>query len=290
MVKLSYVLSGLLLLLAACKQSETVKTTRSGLKYSVIKAGDGVTGKKGEILVFDFQLKDSKDSVWNDSYKEGLPAAMEIRDTAEVNMEDGVAQMLRELSAGDSVKTTMTIPDFFKNLVRRPPPPSVDTAGSVTYTINVKDVMNFDEFLAWREKTTTERDSKQIQKYLADNKLEAKQDTSGIYYIIHNTTGGAKPTPENCVEVKYEGKFLKDERLFDKNEKIGFSLNEVIRGWKLSIPMLAKGDSGTFFIPSKLAYGPQGYPGAIPPDAVLIFKVQLLNFANEVDPATRTCK
>jgi FKBP-type peptidyl-prolyl cis-trans isomerase FkpA len=290
MVRLSYVLSGLLVLFTACKQAETVKTTRSGLKYSVIKSGDGVTGKKGEILVFDFQLKDSKDSVWNDSYKEGLPAAMEIRDTTEVATEDGVAQMLRLLSAGDSVRTTMTIPAFFKDLVRRPPPPSVDTTGSVTYTINVKDVMTFDEFLAWREKTTTERDSQQIKKYLADNKLEAKQDTSGIFYILHNSTGGAKPTPENCVEVKYEGKFLKDGRPFDKNEKIGFSLNEVIRGWKLSIPMLAKGDSGTFFIPSKLAYGPQGYPGAIPPDAVLIFKVQLLDFKDEVDPATRTCK
>jgi FKBP-type peptidyl-prolyl cis-trans isomerase len=150
--------------------------------------------------------------------------------------------------------------------------------------------MTLEEFMKWREKETASRDEKQIKKYLADNNIDAKQDTSGIYYVIHNSTGAEKPTPEKCVEVKYEGKFLKGERPFDKNERIGFSLNEVIPGWRLSIPMLAKGDSGTFFIPSKLGYGPQGYPGAIPPDAVLIFKVQLLDFKNEVDPATRTCK
>jgi FKBP-type peptidyl-prolyl cis-trans isomerase FkpA len=67
-------------------------------------------------------------------------------------------------------------------------------------------------------------------------------------------------------------------------------LNEVIPGWRLSIPMLAKGDSGTFFIPSNLAYGPQGYPGSIPPDAILMFNVKLLDFNNQVDQATRRCK
>jgi FKBP-type peptidyl-prolyl cis-trans isomerase len=279
---------GLLLLSVACKESE--KKTPNGQKYTIIKSGDGKTAKKGEILVFDFELRDSKDSVWNDSYKEGLPAAMEMKDTSELKREDGITQMLRELSAGDSVKTTMTIPDFFNKLVRSPAPPSVDTTASVTYTINVKKVMTLEEFMKWREKETASRDEKQIKKYLADNNIDAKQDTSGIYYVIHNSTGAEKPTPEKCVEVKYEGKFLKGERPFDKNERIGFSLNEVIPGWRLSIPMLAKGDSGTFFIPSKLGYGPQGYPGAIPPDAVLIFKVQLLDFKNEVDPATRTCK
>jgi FKBP-type peptidyl-prolyl cis-trans isomerase FkpA len=194
------------------------------------------------------------------------------------------------LSVGDSAKTTMTIPEFFTKLVQQPVPPTVDSTGSVTYTINIKNIMKVEDFMKWREKTVDERDEKQITKHLAEKSLTAQKDTSGIYYVIHNATGAAKPSPENCVEVSYEGKFLKNGQIFDKNPKIGFSLNEVIPGWKLSIPMLAKGDSGTFFIPSKLAYGMRGYPGAIPPDAVLIFDVKLLDFKNEVDPVTRTCK
>ena len=78
--------------------------------------------------------------------------------------------------------------------------------------------------------------------------------------------------------------------MFDKSERISFPLNGVISGWKLGIPMLGKGDSATFFIPSKLAYGPQGYPGAIPPDAALIFKVTLLDIKSEYDQEARTCK
>ena len=288
MIKVPYLFVGLLLLVVACKESE--KVTPNGFKYSVIKTGNGKPSAKGEILVFDFQLRDSKDSVWNDSYKGGIPAAMEIKDTSEMKMEDGITQMLRYLSPGDSVKTSMPVTDFFKNLVKSPVPPGVDSTLTLTYTIKVKNAMALDSFIKWRETTITDRDDKEITRYLADNNITAKQDTSGIYYVIHNTTGAAKPSSDKCVEVKYSGKFLKSGQLFDKNDKIGFSLNQVIPGWRLSIPMLAKGDSGTFFIPSKLAYGPQGYPGAIPPDAVLIFDVHLLDFKNEVDPVTRTCK
>jgi FKBP-type peptidyl-prolyl cis-trans isomerase FkpA len=287
MIRLSYVFIGLLLLSVACSKSE--KETPNGFKYTVVKAGNGELPKKGEILVFDFQLKDSKDSVWNDSYKDGIPAAIEIKDTSELKQEDGITQMLRMLAPGDSVKTTMTIPDFFKNLVRRPIPPTIDSTKSVTYTMNARDVMTIEEFLKWRPTMVKDRDEKQITKYLADNKIKAEKDTSGIYYVIYNHTGGPNPTPENCVEVKYAGKFLKTGLVFDKNEKIAFSLNQVIAGWKQAIPMLAKGDSGTFFIPSRLAYGDRGYYG-IPPDAVLMFDVTLIDFKNTVDQATNSCK
>lgn len=278
---------GLVLLMAACQKSE--KETPSGLKYTVVKAGDGVAAKKGEILVFHFQLKDNKDSVWNESYRDGLPSAIEVRDTAEIKNEDGIVQMLRSLSVGDSVKTTMPTKKFFATLVKQPVPPTIDSTGSLTYTIKAEKIMTFDNFIKWRETATITRDNNQIKKYLAENKIDAKQDTSGIFYIIHNATGGPKPASDNCVEVRYQGKFLKNGQLFDQNERVGFSLNEVVRGWQRAIPMLAKGDSGTFFIPSKLGYGAQGYAGVIPPDAILIFNVKLLDFNNQVDPATRRC-
>ena len=133
-------------------------------------------------------------------------------------------------------------------------------------------------------------DTEKIKKYLSDSNLTARQDTSGLQYVIHSNSGGKKPSLDDCVEVRYEGRFLKTGEVFDKAERISFPLNGVIAGWKLGIPMLGKGDSGTFYIPSKLAYGPQGYPGAIPPDAVLIFNVTLLDVKGEFDQASRTCK
>ena len=80
MNRISSVLIGLTLLCAACSKSE--KETPNGFKFTVITAGDGVLPKKEEVIVFDYQLKDSKDSVWNDTYTQGIPAALPIADSA----------------------------------------------------------------------------------------------------------------------------------------------------------------------------------------------------------------
>lgn len=287
MTKLSSGLIGLLLLIVACKESESQKTTPNGLKYTVVKSGDGIAGKKGELLVFDFQLKDATDSVWNESYNE-LPLHMPFKDTSELAADDGIIQMLNQLSAGDSVKTSMTAGDFFVKFVRRPLPPQLDSNLVITYTVKAVDVMTQEEFVPWREKKTTERDSKQIKKYLADNNIEAKEDTSGIHYVIHENKGAAKPTVQNCVDVNYTGKFLKTGQVFDSN-RVNFSLGEVIPGWQLALPMMGKGDSATFYIPSGLAYGPMGPQYGLPPDAILIFDVRLLN-VNEPNPETGSCR
>jgi FKBP-type peptidyl-prolyl cis-trans isomerase FkpA len=276
----------LLVLSFACNKVEE-KTTPSGLKYSLIKKGDKKTGKKGELIVFDFQLKDSKDSVWSESYGE-LPMYLPVSDTAEFKSADGIMQMINQLSKGDSASTSMSIEDFFTKFVRRPVPAQVDTTLSVSYIVNVVGIMSEEEFTPWRKKLTDERDQKQIKKYLSDNKIEAKEDTSGIHYVIHNSTGGEKPTVENCVDVNYSGKFLKTGQVFDAN-RINFWLGQVIPGWRLAIPMMAKGDSATFYIPSGLAYGPMGPQYGLPADAILIFDVRLHNIG-QADPQTGECK
>jgi FKBP-type peptidyl-prolyl cis-trans isomerase FkpA len=276
----------LLVLSFACNKVEE-KTTPSGLKYSLIKKGDGRTGKKDELVVFDFQLKDSKDSVWSESYGE-LPMYLPVRDTSELKNEDGIMQMLNSLSKGDSTSTSMSVEEFFTKFVRRPVPPQVDTTLNVSYIVNVVGIMSEEEFTPWRKKATDERDQRQIKKYLSDNKIEAKEDTSGIHYVIHNSTGGEKPTVDNCVDVNYSGKFLKTGQVFDSN-RVNFWLGQVIPGWQLSIPMMGKGDSATFYIPSGLGYGPMGPQYGLPADAILIFDVRLHNIG-QADPQTGECK
>lgn len=295
MNKSAFALIILCTLLMSC--GEKVKETPNGMKYTVIKAGDGVTAKTDEVLVFDYELKDSKDSVWGETFTEGIPAASKINDSTQIANEDGMTQMFRALSVGDSVKTEMPVKDFFGKVVGAPVPPDVDTTLNVTYTIKVNDIMSVEEFLQAREALMKKRETRvfgedieKIKKYLADSNITALEDTSGVRYVIHSSSGNAKPTADDCVVVKYEGQFLETGEVFDKAESIAFPLNGVIAGWKLGIPLLGKGDSGTFYIPSKLAYGAQGYPGAIPPDAILIFKVTLLDFKDEFDQATRTCK
>ncbi|HTE29670.1 MAG TPA: FKBP-type peptidyl-prolyl cis-trans isomerase [Chryseolinea sp.] len=294
MIKISRVLIGLALFCSAC--TETQKETPSGFKYTVLKAGDGVLPKKQDILVFEYVLKDSKDSVWNDTYSQGLPAAVPIGDSSTIATEKGMIQMFRLLSKGDSVKASMSIKKFFEDIGGGPAPFKVDSTLTMSYVISVKDIMNREQFQAFqvtlmdRLKTKqVSKDADLINKFLSEKNIKAEKDTSGIMYVMHKSKGGPKPTVESCVEVSYKGSFLADGQTFDQNPKMAFPLNRVILGWQRAIPLMGVGDSATFYIPSTLAYGPQGQPGAIPPNAILIFDVALLKVGNGFDQNTGAC-
>jgi FKBP-type peptidyl-prolyl cis-trans isomerase len=84
------------------------------------------------------------------------------------------------------------------------------------------------------------------------------------------------------VKVHYTG-WLTDGRKFDssldRNQPFSFVLGagQVIRGWDLGVAQMKVGDKVKLTIPSDLAYGPDGYPGVIPPAATLVFEVELLS-------------
>ena len=84
------------------------------------------------------------------------------------------------------------------------------------------------------------------------------------------------------VSVHYKGQLL-DGTVFDSSYKrkqpIDFNvgLGQVISGWDEGIQLLKVGDKARFVIPSELAYGSQGAGSVIPPDAPLIFDVELVN-------------
>jgi FKBP-type peptidyl-prolyl cis-trans isomerase len=81
------------------------------------------------------------------------------------------------------------------------------------------------------------------------------------------------------VTVNYEGRLL-DGTVFDSSERNGrpatFPLNQVISGWTEGLQLMQVGARYRFFIPSELAYGPNPRPGAIGPNATLVFDVELL--------------
>jgi len=275
-----------LLLITACSNE---RETPNGLKFKVLRAGDGIIAKKNQIVVFDFTIKDNKDSVWGGSYENGLPASIQIQDSSRLSKENGMDQMIRMLSKGDSVITTMTMKKFFGDMVHSPIPATIDSTLNISYILSVHEITSPEEFMEQQEAKVMARDTRMIEKYLSENKLTAQKDTSGLQYILYNNGGGRKPSVSNCVQVSYRGKFLQTGQIFDQQESIDFPLGMVIKGWQLGIPMLGVGDSATFFIPSKLGYGRQGYSGAIPPNAVLMFDVKLLGVKDNFDMKTRSC-
>lgn len=119
------------------------------------------------------------------------------------------------------------------------------------------------------------------EKFLAENKVKegVKETASGLQYIVEKEGTGAQPTAEDEVTVHYTGKLL-DGTVFDssvnRGEPATFPLNRVIPGWTEGVQLMKEGAKYTFFIPSDLAYGPQGIPNAIPPHSTLIFEVELI--------------
>jgi len=294
MIRTINALIGLTLLCAACASSE--KETPNGFKYVVISNGDGVRPKKEQVIVFHYLLKDSKDSVWSDTYSQGMPIAIPIADSSDIANEKGMFQMFRLLSKGDSIRVTLPLPKFFLEVVGRPAPLEVDSSLSLSYFLKVQDIMEIDAYREFqsglvenRRLSQQSKDVAAIEKYLTDNSITAQKDSTGIMYVIHTNNGGAKPRVENCVEVSYKGSLLTNGSVFDQQPKMAFPLSRVIAGWQRAIPMLGVGDSATFYIPSGMAYGPMGSQGVIPPDAVLVFDVRLLAFGNAFDPGTGNC-
>ena len=108
-----------------------------------------------------------------------------------------------------------------------------------------------------------------------------KETKSGLKYIILKKGDGLKPFPGDLVKVHYKGQLL-DQTVFDssykRNQPIEFKVGEgqVIPGWDEGIMLLNKGDKARFIIPSDLAYGSSGAGGVIPPNATLIFEVELI--------------
>lgn len=118
-------------------------------------------------------------------------------------------------------------------------------------------------------------------KFLEENgkKENVKTTASGLQYVVEKEGTGAQPTAQDEVTVHYTGKLLNGQ-VFDssvnRGEPATFPLNRVIPGWTEGVQLMKEGAKYTFFIPSDLAYGPQGVPGAIPPHSTLIFDVELI--------------
>ncbi len=104
---------------------------------------------------------------------------------------------------------------------------------------------------------------------------------SGLRYKMIQKGNGAKAEKGKQVSVHYEGSLLSGD-VFDssykRNSPIDFQLGigQVIPGWDEGISLLKVGDKARFVIPSDLAYGSAGAGGVIPPNATLIFDVELM--------------
>ena len=123
---------------------------------------------------------------------------------------------------------------------------------------------------------------KAAEEFLAKNKSASgvKTTASGLQYgvIATGPSDGAMPTASSIVQVNYEGKLL-DGTVFDSSFARGqaaeFPVGQLIPAWVEALQMMRPGDEWTIWVPPSIGYGEAGAPGAIPPNALLIFRMRL---------------
>lgn len=129
-------------------------------------------------------------------------------------------------------------------------------------------------------KVAKEKEVKEIKNTVAGMEKTA----SGLHYKINRVGEGKNSSVGSTVFVHYRGMLI-DGTVFDssyeRDEPFSFTLGQgqVIPGWDEGIALLNKGASAKFVIPSDLAYGSSGAGGVIPPNATLIFEVELVDFS-----------
>ncbi len=102
---------------------------------------------------------------------------------------------------------------------------------------------------------------------------------SGLVYRALKQGDGASPTASDKVKVHYRGTFP-DGREFDssykRNQAIEFPLSGVIKCWTEGVQLMKTGGKSKLTCPPAIAYGARGAGGVIPPNATLLFEVELL--------------
>ncbi len=279
------------LALTSCTKFRT-SVTDTGLKYQLHEHDEkGRLAKVGDILSFHLVLKNSKDSVLRDTYKEMVPFKMALQPPA---YKGAFEEGLTMLAKGDSATFYVSADSLFSKAMQ-PLPPSIAKGSDVAFTVKMLDVQNREEYEKAAELARTNQkktDEKLITEYLAKNNLKAQRTPSGLAYAVTTEGTGPQPARGDSVQVIYTGKLL-NGKVFDSsvgkkegNGTITFPIGMgwVIPGWDEAILRLKKGDKITLVIPSTLGYGEQGVPGSIPPNSVLAFDIELVNVKKGAAP------
>ena len=159
----------------------------------------------------------------------------------------------------------------------------------MTYAEAKTEIQKYFEAMAARQQEEMQAKAKINEEagiaYLAKNKerKEVLTTPSGLQYEVIKEGNGKQPTANDSVTVHYTGRLI-DGTVFDssvdRGEPATFGVTQVIPGWVEALQMMKEGAQWRLYIPSALAYGPNGAGNAIGPNETLIFDVELIKVNN----------
>ncbi len=291
------------LCLACSKGRETV----SGQKFTVLRAGDGHAIDSGKFMILNFMFKDAKDSVWNDTQKNGFPVIMQKQGI--VRPGDKVLEVIGMLTKGDSVTFKVSAQEIFTKSFRQPVPPKVDSASFFTFVVGMKDVMDSATFAKYRAELIAKQNEKMLKdqqaqlakdtvimdNYLKEKNIKTMRTSAGLRYVITKPGKGENVKEGQTASVNYAGYLLngkyfdtsiesiaKEKKLYQQGRgyapyPVTIGRGGVIKGWEEALKLMNKGCKMTVYIPSTLAYGSQKRSEDIVENSILAFDLELVD-------------
>jgi len=133
-----------------------------------------------------------------------------------------------------------------------------------------------------QKKALAAKNKSEADTFLAQNKTKPGVVTlpSGLQYKIITAGKGPKPAATDTVTTNYKGTFLDGKQFdssYDRGEPASFEVDGVIPAWTEALQLMPVGSKWQLFVPPNLGYGENGFQNAIPPNAALLFEVELIS-------------
>ncbi|PZP51336.1 MAG: hypothetical protein DI598_03480 [Pseudopedobacter saltans] len=289
-------LSGCVVAIAVlfCSCQGNYKKTKDGLEYKIFAGKDqkDSTFKAGDFVKFNIEYsikrKGKKDTLIYSTYGE-MPQFGRV-DTASHN-DMNFTELFPLMRVGDSAEFKVNVDTLIKrNLIQENPmfPKGSLIVGKMSVIEKFKTEAEVYPAIAKEVGLEKGREMATVQKYLKDKNLTAQMTKDSVFVVLENAGDQAAKADSGLqVSVKYKGTLMKTDSIFDTNMDkskghdqpmdIVLGQHMVIPGWESGLKMFGKGGKGKIIVPAFMGYGPQGGGGAIPPNANLVFDVEVLD-------------
>ena len=284
--------------------------TESGLKYKLVRKGEGPKPIDGDIVLFNITYVNENNEIIfsTENQDEPVPIAFNSQNYSK---NGSLEELFGIIENGDSVLCEIGAKDLFTKTFKTNVPDSINSESTITFFLGVKDVMSNLEYkmrsIQKRNELANEQlkenpqmgiDTELIDQHLSSNNIVTNKTQNGVRYQILKEGKGNRVNFGEKVKIIYTGKIL-DGQYFDSNDSIkakeigiykeyrpyapyefALGFGEVIMGWDDVISYFRPGTEAIIYIPSPMAYGSNVVSEIIKENSVLVFNVEIVEVSD----------